>query len=113
MYLKLLVIKWGFDPSGAGKPAPVVHTHRKKQEIMKTFLPEQITTEQQAREFLSELASNNEDFHPEDDAHTILWNVSPAPTFDEREKLNKLMQDIYTNLPGFDPCEFLLNYHKS
>lgn len=85
---------------------------------MKTILPVAITTPEEAKAFLTALSDNGEVFHPEDDAHDIVWNVCPAPTTEEADLLNKLMNDIY-NLPGndgrhiapmiFDPCEHLLD----
>lgn len=64
---------------------------------------------------------NSEAFHPEDDAHDILWDLENVPTYEECEQLNKLMDDIY-NLPGNDgkhdnsiafcPCGFLLDLNN-
>lgn len=74
---------------------------------MKTVLPENITTIAQAEEFLKALYINGESFHPEDDAHDVLWAVEPTSA--ECDQLNKLMEDIYA-LPGnFDPCEYILH----
>lgn len=81
---------------------------------MKTFLPTAITTVQEAETFLMVLYTNGEAFHPEDDAHGIVWDLDVFPTSEEADQLNKLMGDIYS-LPGnempmaltFDPCEFL------
>lgn len=81
---------------------------------MKTTLPTAINSIDEAKAFLSELYKNNESYHPEDNAHSMVWSTVD-PTFKERTQLNKLMDDIY-NLPGneshskliFDPCEFLL-----
>ena len=92
---------------------------------MKTTLPAKISTVKEAKIFLFDLHENSESFHPEDDAHTIVWDDIPRqedePTHDEAEQLNKLMADIY-NLPGndgrhsgemiFDPCQFLLDLDK-
>ena len=73
---------------------------------MRTKLPESITTVKQAEKFLTELDSNGESFHPEDDAHDIVWhNTEVSPK--ECDKLNKLMDDIH-KISGFNPCEFLL-----
>lgn len=79
---------------------------------MKTLLPAKIETVEQAKQFLSDLHSNNETFHPEDDATQLVGDP-----FNQQEgtQLNKLMSDIY-NLEGnnsaqdmiFDPCQFLL-----
>lgn len=83
---------------------------------MKTSLPEKIDTVEQAKNFLRELHKNGETFHPEDDAHTIVWETAVVSE-SERNQLNKLTEDIY-NLEGnqkgadamvFDPCWYLLN----
>lgn len=93
---------------------------------MKTLLPQSIDTIEEAKAFLRKLHLNGEAFHPEDDAHEIVWECSSAPTIKEQKQLNKLMVDIYT-LPGnkdkhplqfaFDPCDFLLwlnvKFHNS
>lgn len=85
---------------------------------MKTRLPLQITTVEEAKIFLTELHANDERFHPEDNAHGIEWElpIEDVPTYHEAERLNILMAAIY-NLPGndgrheapmvFDPCAFL------
>ncbi len=86
---------------------------------MKTTLPPEIKTVDQAKAFLTELYKNNEAFHPEDDATDMIWNlpIKQQPTKAEAMQLNKLMEDIYyldgnngnhAN-PKFCPCEFLLN----
>lgn len=85
---------------------------------MKTALPDKISTIEEAKSFLTELYNNNEQFHPEDDAHDIVWQ-SASPTPEQCDQLNKMMEDIYAlpeNMYGrkyvdvvFDPCEFLLN----
>lgn len=81
---------------------------------MKTTLPKEINSVEQAKTFLTELVKNDEQFHPEDDATDL---VGDAFTKEEGEQLNKLMRDIY-NLDGnngnhatpkFDPCEFILS----
>lgn len=78
---------------------------------MKTQLPESINTIEEAIKFYAELSENQELYHPEDDAHDILWQtakVSPK----ECDQLNKLRDDVY-NLDGvpevWDPCDFLLS----
>ena len=83
---------------------------------MKTQLPKEITTIEQAKDFLTDLYNNNETYHPEDDAHDILWETF-NPSYEERDQLNKLMDEIYDldgnngdhKNPKFDPCEFLMN----
>lgn len=87
---------------------------------MKTKLPTAISTVDEAKAFLTELVTNGEAFHCEDDARDIVWNL-PAeqqPTLPQCDLLNKLMNDIY-NLPGNDgkhdnsidfcPCAFVLD----
>lgn len=84
---------------------------------MKTTLPAQITTVEEAKAFLSALHANSESYHPEDDAHTVQWTTGESISQADATQLNKLMEDIY-NLPGndgrhvnlaFDPCEYLLS----
>ena len=81
---------------------------------MKTTLPKEIKSVRKAEMFLTDLFNNNEGYHPEDDAHDIVWNLpeSEIPTSKECDQLNKLMEDIY-NLDGFDPCEFILDNFKA
>ena len=74
---------------------------------MKTQLPEKIENAAQAVEFLTQLFKNGESFHPEDDAHGIVWAVEDPPTPEECDKLNDLMSDIY-DLSDVDPCGILL-----
>lgn len=73
---------------------------------MKTNLPFAINTIDEAHRFLTELHQNKEVFHPEDNAHEIVWETCNPPSFDECDRLNKLMQDICM-LPNFDPCDYL------
>ena len=75
---------------------------------MRTKLPEKISTIEEAQAYLTELFNNNEHYHPDDDAHDIIWHVSDPPTPEECDQLNKLMVDIF-NLTHFDQYEFLLN----
>lgn len=88
---------------------------------MKTKLPDSITTVAEAKKLLADLIENNECFHPEDDAHGIMWDTAKASHV-ECDQLNKLMEDIY-NLPGndgrhiepmiFDPCEFIMSQSEN
>lgn len=73
---------------------------------MKTILPESIDNAADAERFLKELHNNGEAYHPEDDARDIMWPC-PEPTAQERDHLNRLMQQMW-KLQGFDPCEVLL-----
>jgi len=84
---------------------------------MKTILPASITTIDQAKQLLTNLHTNGEAFHPEDDATGIVWTDCKSPTPQECVQLNKLIKDIY-DLPenkgtypklSFDPCIFLLS----
>lgn len=86
---------------------------------MKTNLPSTIKTIDEAIAFLTELHTNGESFHPEDDATDIAWACEP-PSDVDRVRLNQLMNDIH-NLPGndgrhhdlaFDPCEYLIYLDK-
>ena len=80
---------------------------------MKTVLPESITTVEEAKAFLHSLHSNGEDYHPEDDAHDIIWSMwlDEPPTPDECDKLNLLMGQVYEffDEQTFDPCGYLLD----
>lgn len=78
---------------------------------MKTVLPKEINTVDEAKKFLFELLANGESYHPEDDAHDIIWATpagQQAPTDAEKDQLNDLMSDIY-ELDGFDPCGYLID----
>lgn len=85
---------------------------------MKTVLPNEIKTIQEARNFLTVLYGNGEIWHPEDNAHE---SFGPEVTNAEKDQLNKLMSDIYS-LPEnrdrsyndlvFDPCGFILSLDK-
>ena len=80
---------------------------------MKTNLNRTIETEYDAIEFLTELYQNKEDYHPEDDAHDIVWRKDiPPPTIEECDLLNALMESIYKNT-DVDPCEVLLDLHNT
>lgn len=75
---------------------------------MKTKLPTEIKSIDEAKKFLSDLYVNGEVYHPEDDAHDIVWNFLPesdVPTGEECDRLNKLMGQVYGI--GLDPCEFV------
>lgn len=77
---------------------------------MKTVLPNAINSVEEAKQLLTDLANNNEVYHPEDDAFDIYWHTS-QPTDDEKRQLNKLMGMIY-ELDNFDPCDFLIDELK-
>ena len=74
---------------------------------MKTNLDISIQTDEQAVNFLTELHDNNESYHPEDNAHDIIWDEN-RPTKTECDQLNNLMNQIYENT-DVDPCEILLD----
>lgn len=87
---------------------------------MKTILPVAIKTIAQAKKLLTDLYNNNEYFHPEDDAHDIVWGTCEEPSFEDKEQLNTLMGQIYL-LKGNDgrhdklkfcPCGYLLYLDK-
>lgn len=82
---------------------------------MKTTLPTEIKTVDEAKALLRALHTNGESYHPEDSAKSI-FNRSGDLLFttDESVQLDKLMSDIYEGLNGgdhlcpvFDPCEYL------
>ncbi len=74
---------------------------------MKTTLPNGIQSEEDAKTFLLELGKNDEIYHPEDDAHDIIWGTAQVSE-EECDKLNDLMQEIY-KLGSFDPCGFIID----
>lgn len=81
---------------------------------MKTNTNITITTSEEAKVFLSELYTNDEDYHPEDGAETIINFKTGENVFseEEAEKLNKLMNSVY-EVADFDPCEFLLDLQNN
>lgn len=79
---------------------------------MKTNLNIKIDTDKKAVVFMIELYNNNEYFHPEDDAHDIVWQSCDKPSYCECEKLNEHMSDIYSNT-DIDPCAILLFLDKN
>lgn len=71
---------------------------------MITILPESISTVEEAKNLLKALNDNGEAFHCEDDAN----DLSGDPfTKEEGDKLNALMEQIYSLGKGFDPCKYL------
>ena len=85
---------------------------------MKTNLDRKIQDTDQAIAFLTELYRNGESYHPEDDAHDIVWNSKSiwggsygipkkdVPTFEDENKLNHLMEQCFIHC---DPCEILID----
>lgn len=74
---------------------------------MKTNLKRQIRNKFDAMGFLEQLHLNGESFHPEDDAHDIIFETEVSSA--ERDKLNILMNEVY-EVEDFDACEFILNF---
>lgn len=94
---------------------------------MKTPIPNAITSIEEAKAWLKALHSNNEEYHPEDDAHDIINGRTGQPlcTKEEADKLNALMGQIYAmltvsrdgdgviTLSPFDPCGYLIDLDKA
>lgn len=78
--------------------------------MLRTNLPDSITSKSEAVYFLTTLYKNGESFHPEDDANDIVW-ANCSPTKQECDKLNTLMDQIY-KIPDFDPYAVLLDLLK-
>lgn len=77
---------------------------------MKTELPKELKTIEEATKFLHDLTDNGEAYHPEDSAHNIIWNLEEEPTEEECDHLNKLMDDIYDlEWIGTDPCGIIMD----
>lgn len=76
--------------------------------MLKTILPDFVRSAEQAEAFLTSLHDSGECFHPDDDAHSVVWG-QPGPTRKERDKLNKLMGQCRKYV---DPCGVLLALAK-
>jgi hypothetical protein len=74
---------------------------------MKTNLDIQITTAEEAKSFLTDLFTNGEHYHPEDDAFDVQFaGMETQPSKEERGALNALMDQAYGK-DGFDPCDYM------
>jgi len=73
-----------------------------------------ISNADEARNFLIELANNDEAYHPDDDAHEIFNIDSGEASFTEKEadKLNDLMGQIF-EIPDFDPYEDIIRIYNA
>lgn len=71
---------------------------------MKTRIPDEIESMEDVRAYLTELHSNNEAYHPEDDAREL--DFGP----EDGARLNAAMRKVYAvcEAHGEDPCEILL-----
>ena len=78
---------------------------------MKTNLSTPITNSSEAATFILSLILNGEMFHPEDDAHDIIWGDCKEPTDEEKDILNMRMEQIYSNT-DMDPCGFCIDTEK-
>lgn len=72
---------------------------------MKTDLNITINSIESAQKYLQSLKANDELYHPDDNAHDIVWDTA-KPTKKEREKLNINMDKVRDFIP--DPCGYLL-----
>ena len=79
--------------------------------MTKTNLKRTIKTDRDAIRFILDLFFNGEDYHPEDDAHDVIWYTF-KPTKTERDQLNNLMNQIYQNT-NVDPCNVLCFLFKN
>jgi hypothetical protein len=79
--------------------------------MLKSNLPENINSVNEARIFYLTLASNGELFHPEDYAENIVWNPEYLPTDAELDQLNFLNERCchFDGFDGFERCEFALS----
>lgn len=81
-----------------------------------TNLPHyKVTCQLEAEAFLDTLIDVNLVFHPEDDAHDIIWETtSPAPTPEQCDHLNRVMGEIYAATRGteFCPCGYILEKRR-
>lgn len=73
-------------------------------------LPEyKVTNQAEAEAFLDLLIELNLTWHPEDDAHGVVWDAT-RPTPEQCDHLNRLMGEIYaaTRRTEFCPCGYIL-----
>lgn len=85
---------------------------------MKTKLPDSIKTIEDAKRLIKSLFDNGEGFHPEDDAHDIIWGEGTTMSKKEGDKLNVLTEQMYSIEGndisahrygrGFDPCAYYM-----
>lgn len=75
--------------------------------LLKTTLPEQITSLAEAKAYLIELHKHGEHYHPEDRAADCLNGLHEQ----DAHHMDFLMEEVYTyfNEAGLDPCKFLLD----
>jgi len=75
---------------------------------MKTTLPNQITSKLEAKKYLSDLAKNDELYHPDDPAEDIIdRNRQRLFSDEEAPKMDALMKQVFEHLP--DPYGYGLN----
>lgn len=78
---------------------------------MNTILPESITSVSEAKKYLSDLHHNGEAYHPDDDAHDVLFQTC-NPSSVQRDKMNYLMSQVFT-FDSLDPYAFLIDLNNS
>lgn len=83
---------------------------------MRTPLPEQISTIDEAKAFLKALYDNGESFHPEDDPHDIGHQDAAGQWIDlftreEADQVENLMDQAWKTMQGTDedPCGYILS----
>jgi hypothetical protein len=73
---------------------------------LKTKIPESITSFEAAKQYLTDLHANGEEYHPEDEAGDCLQGIS----VEVASHMNNLMDLVYKFFGenGANPCAFLL-----
>lgn len=72
---------------------------------MKTALPNQISTLEQAKSYLKNLYENGDSYHPEDSAADCFENIDAETA----KRMDDLMDQVYSFASEeFDPCMFIL-----
>lgn len=76
---------------------------------MTTNLDRTISNTEDAQAFLQDLMNNGEIWHPDDNAHDVIWMIKEPPTHTEMDKLNELMHDVHKYIN--DPPQYVIDYY--
>lgn len=83
--------------------------NRQKPKLMRSRLPDEITSMDEVQQFFEELAKHGELFHIEDDPYDIYITQTDERMFTDEEAahINSLINQSYAHVE--DPCEFAYN----
>ena len=78
---------------------------------MPDYFTMNVENSEDARTFLTLLYADDLGYHPEDDAHDIIWTQNGETnyffTHAQADAVNKTMNKVWLHLD--DPCDFVLN----